>query len=85
MHYKPMTHPTDMRELRSRLNWTQADMAKYLGIDRSSVSRIESGGGLSGPVRKLLGELAANPPGSSLPATGGASASPSLHREDEAA
>lgn len=33
-------------------------MAEYLGLDRSSVSRMENGGEQSGPVRKLLGMLA---------------------------
>ena len=29
-------------------------MAEYLGLDRSSVSRIENGAEISGPVAKLL-------------------------------
>lgn len=34
-------------------------MADYLGLDRSSVSRIENGAEISGPVGRLLDLLAA--------------------------
>ena len=44
----------DVRALRRRHGWTQEQMADYLGLDRSSVSRIENGGEISGPVSRLL-------------------------------
>jgi DNA-binding XRE family transcriptional regulator len=52
-----MTNETHMRRIRSKLGWTQAEMAEYLGINRSNVSRIENGASASGPVRKLLADL----------------------------
>lgn len=44
----------DIREIREAKNWTQDQMADYLGLDRSSVSRMECGRPPSGPVEKLL-------------------------------
>lgn len=44
----------DVRALRATKGWTQDQMAEYLGIDRSSVSRIENGAEVSGPVLRLL-------------------------------
>ncbi|NTI92256.1 helix-turn-helix transcriptional regulator [Agrobacterium rhizogenes] len=40
--------------------WTQDQLAEYLGVDRSSVSRMENGGPVSGPVARLLAGLEAN-------------------------
>ena len=38
-------------------------MAQYLGVDRSSISRMESGSQpMKGPVVRLLRTLAASPP-----------------------
>ena len=37
-------------------------MAEYLGVDRSSVSRMENGQPMNGPVIRLLRALAASPP-----------------------
>jgi len=47
----------DVRSLREKLGWTQDQLAEYLGLDRSSVSRMESGREPSGPVRRLLDAL----------------------------
>lgn len=49
----------DVKALRTSRGWTQDQMATYLGLDRSSVSRIENGAEISGPVRRLLDLLAA--------------------------
>ena len=43
---------------KERLQWTQEEMAEYLGVDRATVSRIETGQAPSGPVLKLLKMLA---------------------------
>ena len=41
-------------ELRKKLGWSQETMAEWLCLDRSTVSRIETGSPISGPVLKLL-------------------------------
>lgn len=52
----------DVKALRERLGWTQADMAAYLRLDRSRVSRLENGGRIRGAAGKLLEELDAKHP-----------------------
>lgn len=47
----------DIRSLREKLGWTQDRLADYLGVDRSSVSRMENGRPARGPVVKLLETL----------------------------
>ncbi|WP_172831053.1 helix-turn-helix domain-containing protein [Rhizobium leucaenae] len=44
----------DIRSLRDKLDWTQDQLAEYLGVDRSTVSRIENGRRIAGPVYRLL-------------------------------
>lgn len=44
----------DIRSLRERLDWTQVQLAEYLGIDRSTVSRMENGQPPARPIAKLL-------------------------------
>lgn len=51
----------DVKAIREERGWTQAQLGDYLGIDRSSVSRMESGGPISGPVTRLLKNLASEP------------------------
>jgi transcriptional regulator with XRE-family HTH domain len=53
-----MSNPPDIRDLRIRLGWTQQQMAEYLGLDRSSVSRMEKSQPSKGPTLKLLEHLA---------------------------
>ena len=50
--------PINVRELRERLKWTQDQLAEHLGLDRSSVARMETGQAPTGPVGKLLRALA---------------------------
>lgn len=57
MHIAGMTQQIDIRALRARLGWTQDQMAEYLGLDRSSVSRMESGQPIKGPTLRLLQAL----------------------------
>lgn len=52
-----MTNGQDILALRSSLNWKQERLARYLGLDRSSVSRMENGQTLRGPVIRLLDTL----------------------------
>jgi hypothetical protein len=54
-----------LREHRERAGWTVAETARFLGCDRSKVSRIESGtrGVIPAEVSKLLDEYAADPGG----------------------
>lgn len=66
--------PLDIKALREKLGWTQEQMAEYLGLDRSSVSRMESGQEPKGPARKLLEELKRRAPAKSVePVVGPAS------------
>lgn len=44
----------DIKAIRAKLGWTQQRMAQELGVDRASVSRMESGQRISGPVSRLL-------------------------------
>jgi transcriptional regulator with XRE-family HTH domain len=48
----------DILALRDKLDWTQEQLAEYLGLDRSSVSRMENGQPPKGPTRRLLEQLA---------------------------
>jgi transcriptional regulator with XRE-family HTH domain len=54
-----MTGAVDIKTLRDCLLWTQEQMAQFLGLDRSSVSRIVGKGRESGPVAALLDGLSA--------------------------
>lgn len=52
-----MTSSIDVKALRQRIGWTQDRLASYLGLDRSSISRMESGQKPKGPVLRLLSAL----------------------------
>jgi transcriptional regulator with XRE-family HTH domain len=58
-----MSEAIDIRSLRDRLGWTQERLAQELGLDRSSVSRMETGQSPKGPTAKLLKMIAEIPPG----------------------
>ena len=62
-----MDQAINIRALREELGWDQTRMAEYLGLDRSSVSRMENGQEPKGPVLKLLQQLNQNAIGSALP------------------
>lgn len=47
----------DVKGLREKLGWDQARLADYLGLDRSSISRMENGQPPKGPTLKLLQQL----------------------------
>lgn len=59
MHIKAMKQQIDIRALRERINWKQDRLARFLGVDRSSVSHMEKGRQPSGPVLRLLDTLIA--------------------------
>ena len=47
--------PKDIRKLRKSKEWSQRDMAEYLGVEQPTVCRLESGKNEpSKPVVKLL-------------------------------
>lgn len=53
-----MLTPEQVKELRTRLGWSQTRLAEYLDLDQSSVSRMESKeGAITGPVAILLRQL----------------------------
>jgi transcriptional regulator with XRE-family HTH domain len=54
-----MAQENEIKTLRKALNWDQGRMARYLGVDRSSVSHMENGRPVRGPVKRLLETLAA--------------------------
>lgn len=47
----------DIRDLRSRLKWKRSDLASYLGLDLSTVSRLENGQLPHGSTFRLLNML----------------------------
>jgi transcriptional regulator with XRE-family HTH domain len=51
----------DIKALRKRMGWKQHHLARELGLDRSSVSRMERGQPPKGSTRKLLEEIAKRP------------------------
>jgi transcriptional regulator with XRE-family HTH domain len=59
-----MDEQIDIRALREALGWNQQQLAEYLGLDRSSVSRMEKGQDPKGPTLRLLRQLAESPPAS---------------------
>ena len=61
-HTMQMNDKPNVRVIRERLGWTQEQMAAHLGLDRSSVSRMENGQVPKGPTRRLLENLAASAP-----------------------
>ena len=44
--------------LRNELDWSQARLGAYLGLNASQISRMENGQEETGPVRRLLDILA---------------------------
>lgn len=55
---RPMNSQSIIALRKDRLRWTQEQLASYLGVDRATVSRMETGQVPSGPVDKLLKQLA---------------------------
>ena len=53
-----MNTEIDMKVLRKRINWKQERMARYLGVDTSTISRMERAEKLKGPATRLLQALA---------------------------
>lgn len=47
----------DVASLRAAKGWSTYEMAAYLGCNQSTVWRMENGGNISGPARKLLENL----------------------------
>ncbi len=59
MHDFGMNDGSDILALRQTLGWSQLAMADYLGLDRSTVSRLERGSrAIKKPVYELLRRLA---------------------------
>jgi transcriptional regulator with XRE-family HTH domain len=53
-----MARKINIKALRKRLRVTQQQLADRLGVDQATVSRLETGRPPSGPVQKLLEQLA---------------------------
>ena len=54
-----MSEIIDIKSIRERFGLTQVQLADFLGLDRSSVSRMEGGQPLKGPTKILLEKLVA--------------------------
>lgn len=52
-----MSTTIDVKALRKRLGWRQRQLAEYLGVERSYISKIENGHPPNGPVSRLLDRL----------------------------
>lgn len=57
-----MQSSIDIKEIREAKGWSQDQLAVHLGLDRSSVSRMENGQEPKGPTRILLEQLALSLP-----------------------
>ena len=49
----------DVKAIRTSRGWSQARLAEYLGCDQATISRIENGGKINGPIQRLLEGLKA--------------------------
>jgi DNA-binding transcriptional regulator YiaG len=68
-----MEHDLNVKDLRSRLGFTQAQLGEAIGVDQSTVSNWEKGvAAPRGPARKMLQQLTEQVP---APAEAEASAS----------
>jgi predicted transcriptional regulator len=47
----------DAKKIREAMDWSQADLARELGVAQSTICRIENGQPPSGPVQRLLESL----------------------------
>ena len=47
----------DIKALRESMNWSQLQLARYLGVNQATVSRIEKGQKPSGPSTRMLERL----------------------------
>lgn len=56
-----MSTSDEIKTFRKACGWSQSDLAERLGVDQATVSRIERGGSMAGPVSKLLEKLMAEP------------------------
>lgn len=58
MHvYRTMEEALDIRSLRKGLGLSQDDLAERLGVNRSTISRIEHGAPVRGPMLLLLRQV----------------------------
>jgi transcriptional regulator with XRE-family HTH domain len=48
-----------VKDLRNRLEWSQAQLGVYLGVTQPNIARLEGGAPETGPVRRLLDQLGA--------------------------
>jgi DNA-binding transcriptional regulator YiaG len=49
-----MENEIDIKALRLEINWKQDKLARFLGVDRSSIAHMENGRPIRGPVKRLL-------------------------------
>jgi transcriptional regulator with XRE-family HTH domain len=47
----------DLKEIRRVRGWSQQQLASFLGCDQGTVSRIENGGIISGPILRVLSHI----------------------------
>ncbi|KQU96471.1 helix-turn-helix transcriptional regulator [Devosia sp. Root105] len=54
-----MSSTDEIKSFRKARGWSQTDLAERLGVDQATVSRIERGANMAGPVARLLAQLMA--------------------------
>jgi len=64
----------EIKSFRKSRGWSQSDLAEQLGVDQATVSRIENGTPMAGPVDRLLRKLMAEPVAAQQPQEAEASA-----------
>lgn len=61
VHRMQIMTPEQIKNFRNARKLSQSDLASQLGVDQATVSRIERGSAIPGPVEKLLQRLMAEP------------------------
>lgn len=59
--YIPTMSTDEIKSFRKSRGFSQSDLADQLGVDQATVSRIENGTPMAGPVERLLKKLMAEP------------------------
>lgn len=57
-----MVTPDEVKSLRSKRGWSTYDLAREVGCNQSTISRIEAGGKFGGVIGKALQRLVCESP-----------------------
>lgn len=56
-YIQPMVTPEEIVALRKHRGWSQAELGAEIGVTQTTVSRLENGSAIEGPVRIILENL----------------------------